>query len=82
LKISRKKPIEDKRITVEKERSRRVDRPDVLPGNLDPRVVLEGVGRGSAALKDVGVLIIEGAVNARRVVHVPNVMDSMQLGSL
>jgi hypothetical protein len=27
-------------------------------------------------------LIIEGAVNARRVVHVPNVMDSMQLGSL
>jgi hypothetical protein len=51
--------IEDKRITVEKERTRRVDRPNVLSGDLDPRVVLERVGRGSAALKDVGALIIE-----------------------
>jgi hypothetical protein len=40
--------IEDKRITVKKERARRVDRSDVLSGDFDPRVVLEGVGRGSA----------------------------------
>jgi hypothetical protein len=81
LKVSRKKMIKDKKITVEKERTRRVDRPDVLPGNIDTRVVLEGVSRGSGALEDVGALIIEGAVGARRAIHVPNVMDSMQLRS-